>query len=106
MLCVASPASHPRLPAGIQPRSAPPRPAPLAPSTRSQMNANDSEVVAAVLAQAGYRLAPAPESADLVLLNTCAIRENAEAKVGGWLLACKRVGCGLRREAALRGRGG
>ena len=55
------------------------------------MNSNDSEVVAAVLAQAGYAQAAAPESADLVLLNTCAIRENAEAKVGGLQMATRRT---------------
>ena len=47
-----------------------------------QMNVNDSEVVAAVLREAGYGQAEAAHAADVVLLNTCAIRENAEAKVG------------------------
>lgn len=46
-----------------------------------QMNVNDSEVVAAVLREAGYGQAAAADAADVVLLNTCAIRENAEAKV-------------------------
>lgn len=46
-----------------------------------QMNSNDSEVVLAVLAAAGYAHTPDPMAADVVLLNTCAIRENAESKV-------------------------
>lgn len=45
------------------------------------MNANDSEVVLAVLGQAGYRQTSDPRAADVVLVNTCAIRDNAEAKV-------------------------
>ncbi|MFH1569109.1 MAG: tRNA (N6-isopentenyl adenosine(37)-C2)-methylthiotransferase MiaB [Gemmatimonadota bacterium] len=48
-----------------------------------QMNAADSELVAAVLAGAGYRIVDRPEAADVVLLNTCAVRENAESRVLG-----------------------
>ena len=47
-----------------------------------QMNLSDSEVVLAVLAQAGFTQTLDPTAASVVLLNTCAIRENAEAKVG------------------------
>ncbi|MDX1548049.1 MAG: tRNA (N6-isopentenyl adenosine(37)-C2)-methylthiotransferase MiaB, partial [Rhodothermales bacterium] len=46
-----------------------------------QMNVSDSEIVAAVLREHGYGLTGDPEAADVVLLNTCAIRENAEQKV-------------------------
>jgi len=46
------------------------------------MNVNDSEVVRTVLDMAGgYSVAPSAEEADVVLLNTCAIRENAESKI-------------------------
>ena len=45
------------------------------------MNVNDSEVVHTVLQQAGYLPATSPETADVVLLNTCAIRDNAESKI-------------------------
>lgn len=45
------------------------------------MNVNDSEVVLAVLAQAGYGRTDDPAAASVILCNTCAIRENAEAKV-------------------------
>ncbi len=47
----------------------------------SQMNVNDSEVVLAVLSQAGYGRTDDPSAASVILCNTCAIRENAEAKV-------------------------
>ena len=47
-----------------------------------QMNLADSEVIRAVLEGAGYRPAEQPEDADVILLNTCAIREHAEQRVG------------------------
>ncbi|MCY3595647.1 MAG: tRNA (N6-isopentenyl adenosine(37)-C2)-methylthiotransferase MiaB [Bacteroidetes bacterium] len=46
-----------------------------------QMNVSDSEIVASVLRSAGYGLTHDPLQADVVLLNTCAIRENAEQRV-------------------------
>ena len=46
-----------------------------------QMNVSDSEIVASVLRDAGYGLTHDPLEADVVLLNTCAIRENAEQRV-------------------------
>jgi tRNA-2-methylthio-N6-dimethylallyladenosine synthase len=45
------------------------------------MNVADSEVVAAILLQQDYELATLPEEADLILVNTCSIRDNAEKKV-------------------------
>lgn len=46
-----------------------------------QMNVADSEVVAAILLKQNYELTPVPEDADLILVNTCSIRDNAERKV-------------------------
>ena len=46
-----------------------------------QMNVSDSELLAGILVQNGYETAKGLEDADVVLLNTCAIRENAETKV-------------------------
>jgi len=46
-----------------------------------QMNVVDSEVVAAILQQHHYRVCDSLEEADLVLVNTCSIRDNAEQKV-------------------------
>jgi len=48
-----------------------------------QMNRSDSEEMAGRLAQAGCEEAPTLETADLVVINTCAIREGAEQKVIG-----------------------
>ncbi len=46
-----------------------------------QMNFADSEVVGSILTGAGYGLAGGVEEADFVLINTCAIRDNAEQRV-------------------------
>ncbi|MCD7721373.1 MAG: tRNA (N6-isopentenyl adenosine(37)-C2)-methylthiotransferase MiaB [Prevotellaceae bacterium] len=46
-----------------------------------QMNVADSEVVASVMAQAGYELCQRLDEADAVFLNTCSVRDNAERKV-------------------------
>lgn len=46
-----------------------------------QMNVSDSEIVASVLRENGFGLTHDVDAADVVLINTCAIRENAEQKV-------------------------
>ena len=46
-----------------------------------QMNLADSDVVRSVLLSAGYAPSDDLETSDLILTNTCAIRENAEAKI-------------------------
>ena len=46
-----------------------------------QMNFSDSEIVASILAKDGYTPVRSAEEADLVLLNTCSIREKAEYTV-------------------------
>ncbi len=50
-----------------------------------QMNIADSQLVTSVLRRAGYGSAERPEDADVILLNTCAIREHAEERVLGRL---------------------
>lgn len=55
-----------------------------------QMNVRDSDAVAAALVSAGHTAAPDEESADLVIVNTCSVREKAEDKAVGKLgLLCK-----------------
>ncbi len=46
-----------------------------------QMNFADSEVVASILSEAGYTIGKSLDEADYVLINTCAIRDNAEQRV-------------------------
>lgn len=48
-----------------------------------QMNVNDSEVILSILQDNGYVLTENMDEADLILANTCAIRENAEQRVWG-----------------------
>jgi tRNA-2-methylthio-N6-dimethylallyladenosine synthase len=50
-----------------------------------QMNVYDSELVISILKKEGYELCDSIESADLILVNTCSIRENAEQRVWGRL---------------------
>jgi tRNA-2-methylthio-N6-dimethylallyladenosine synthase len=56
-----------------------------------QMNIADSQTVSAVLRRAGYSSAERPEDADVILLNTCAIREHAEERVLGRLSDLARL---------------
>src|SRR5690606_11209218 len=46
-----------------------------------QMNFSDSEIVASILAENGYNTTNRMEEADLILVNTCSIREKAEQTV-------------------------
>ena len=48
-----------------------------------QMNEHDTEVMAGILTEMGYESTDDTNEADIILLNTCAIRENAENKVFG-----------------------
>jgi tRNA-2-methylthio-N6-dimethylallyladenosine synthase len=48
-----------------------------------QMNVSDSELMQGILAAQGYATAATPEEADVILVNTCAIRDHAEQRVFG-----------------------
>ena len=50
-----------------------------------QMNVNDSEVVLSILEKSGYRSCSTLDQADLILINTCSVRDNAEQRVLGRL---------------------
>jgi tRNA-2-methylthio-N6-dimethylallyladenosine synthase len=50
-----------------------------------QMNVADSELMLGQLARAGYERTERPSEADVILLNTCAIREHAEQRIYGRL---------------------
>jgi len=55
------------------------------------MNVHDSEVMAGLLEDLGYQRASDPEQADLVLLNTCCVRETAEERILGRLGELQRL---------------
>jgi len=48
-----------------------------------QMNVNDSEVILSILQDNGYALTESIEDADVILANTCSIRDNAEQRIWG-----------------------
>ena len=50
-----------------------------------QMNVYDSEQIAGHLALLGYQQTALPEAADLIIINTCTIREKAEQKAYSFL---------------------
>ena len=77
-----------------------------------QMNERDSESIAGMLEEMGMLPAPAREDADLILYNTCCVRENAENKALGnviWLKELKKnkpelmicVGCCMTQEKGM-----
>ena len=55
-----------------------------------QMNVGDSEIVVAVMQQEGYIHTDNPEEADVILINTCSIRDNAEQRIWGRLADLRR----------------
>jgi tRNA-2-methylthio-N6-dimethylallyladenosine synthase len=59
-----------------------------------QMNVADSETVASILAKNGYEIVEEMHGADVVLVNTCSVRENAETRVYGRLAVFRQ----LRKE--------
>lgn len=63
-----------------------------------QMNKNDSELIRGILKEAGFRLTEDWNSADIVLVNTCSVREHAEKRVLG------RIGvlAGWKKQAPSR----
>ena len=56
-----------------------------------QQNVNDSEILSGMIKEMGYEIASEKEDADLIIYNTCAVRENAELKVFGNLGALKHL---------------
>ncbi len=56
-----------------------------------QQNVSDGEKIKGMLAQMGYGFTPETAFADLILFNTCAVRENAEDRVFGNIGALKKA---------------
>jgi tRNA-2-methylthio-N6-dimethylallyladenosine synthase len=75
-----------------------------------QMNVADSELIVGALGRAGFEPTDAPEDADVLLVNTCAVRDNAEQRVIGRMGELQRfkrpggvlgvVGCMAQRLGA------
>ncbi|MBQ3174080.1 MAG: tRNA (N6-isopentenyl adenosine(37)-C2)-methylthiotransferase MiaB [Alistipes sp.] len=56
-----------------------------------QMNVGDSEIVVSIMQQEGFRYTERLEEADIVLINTCSIRDNAEQRIWGRLSEMRRM---------------
>ena len=56
-----------------------------------QMNVGDSEIVVSIMQQEGFRYTESLEEADIVLINTCSIRDNAEQRIWGRLSEMRRM---------------
>jgi len=79
-----------------------------------QMNVHDSEKLAGMLENLGYHQASKLEDADIILINTCTIRENADLKVFGKIGSLKKLkdknpeliigvgGCMMQSEEAVK----
>ncbi|MDQ6690777.1 MAG: tRNA (N6-isopentenyl adenosine(37)-C2)-methylthiotransferase MiaB [Gemmatimonadota bacterium] len=63
-----------------------------------QMNVSDSELMLGKLTESGYESVTEPDAADVILINTCAIREHAEQRVLGRLGEMKSR---MKRDAVL-----
>lgn len=63
-----------------------------------QMNVHDSEEIKAILENLGYTETDELEDSDIVVLNTCAIRENAHDKVFGYLGRCKHLKATIKKD--------
>lgn len=55
------------------------------------MNVGDSEIVVSIMQQEGYVYTDQEEEADVILINTCSIRDNAEQRIWGRLAEMKRL---------------
>lgn len=79
-----------------------------------QANVRDSEIMSGILSMCGYKQTKNVEKADFVLINTCAVRENAEDKVYGEIGSLKKLkeknkqmiiavcGCMVQQEHIIR----
>jgi len=56
-----------------------------------QMNENDSALIASLLEREGYQLVGSAEQADIIIVNTCSVRESAENRALGYIGSLKHL---------------
>ena len=56
-----------------------------------QMNVGDTEIIISLLQQHGYRYTEQQAEADVILINTCSVRDNAEQRIWGRLSEMRRL---------------
>ena len=69
------------------------------------MNDRDSELIAGMLQEQGFSLAASAEEADIVLFNTCSVRQRAEEKVWSEIGRMKELKGGLSEGRGTRDEG-
>src|SRR4051812_49835583 len=79
-----------------------PRPTVYIETYGCQMNVSDTELMLGKLTESGYESVEQPEGADVILINTCAIREHAEQRVMGRIGEMKSR---MKHDAVLGGTG-
>src|SRR5690606_32615082 len=67
--------------AGLRPVPAPDAPRVYVETYGCQMNVADTSLIGSVLADAGYATAARADDAEIIIINTCAVREKAEERV-------------------------
>jgi tRNA-2-methylthio-N6-dimethylallyladenosine synthase len=75
-----------------------PRPTVYIETYGCQMNVSDTELILGKLAESGYEAVEQPDGADVILINTCAIRDHAEQRVIGRIGEMKSR---MKRDAVL-----
>ena len=56
-----------------------------------QMNVGDTEIIISILQEHGYRYTEIQQEADVILINTCSVRDNAEQRIWGRLSEMRRL---------------
>jgi len=56
-----------------------------------QMNVGDTEIIISILQEHGYRYTETQQEADVILINTCSVRDNAEQRIWGRLSEMRRL---------------
>jgi len=68
-----------------------------------QMNVRDAEIIRGLLKRSGYKFTDQPDKADIVILNTCSVRQHAEDKVWSEVGRFKKRGLSPKRAAPIIG---
>ncbi|MCL1873090.1 MAG: tRNA (N6-isopentenyl adenosine(37)-C2)-methylthiotransferase MiaB [Clostridiales bacterium] len=79
-----------------------------------QMNENDSRTMAGLLESSGYQEAETKEQADIIVVNTCCVRQSAENRINGFIGSLKKIktmnpgaiiavcGCMVQKEGSVQ----
>ena len=63
-----------------------------------QLNVSDGEKIKGILKEIGFSFTDSPEDSDIIILNTCAVRESAEDRVFGIIGSMKKLKAEKRQK--------